>query len=272
MRKRFFMMLALLGVLIAPSLAIAEMKPSASAELGVQTLYYSRGEAKSRDSIIFMPAMAVSYGDISVNIAAVADSSPYVSNVGGANSSKLKEPTLSIAYAKQINIVKMGLAVAYCGKDGDKDEKEVSLSLGLDTRLAPTLTVYQTVGIRPETYLTLGVFQQIPINNWAKLNLKATAGYLMSQTTQQEAYSASYFRTNDDGSLSNDKYNGFLDGVVSAGVAFDLGKGLSVEPFLACAFALSNDARNFFKATSKLSFDKSESSYLFGGAKLSFSF
>jgi hypothetical protein len=272
MMKKVLAVLMFLSVFIMPNWALAEAKTSATAELSVQTLNYSRGEAKSRNSMVFLPVLTVGYRDVAFSMSTAFDSSPYAKSTTETNTAKAKDTSLSVAYAKQLNIVKLGFALAYNIKDEGKDEKEASLSVGLDIPLEPTVAVFQTVGIKPETYLTLGISKQVPLSQKATLNLRATAGYLMSQTDKLEDASAAYFRTYDDGTVSNERYSGFLDGVVSAGVAFDLGNGMSVEPFLNYAFPLSSNARNFFKANSQQGFASGSTSHFFGGTKLSLSF
>lgn len=272
MKKFFGAVSILLVVLFIPSWVIAETKPFAKAEISIQSLSYSRGEASSRDSMIITPSFTVGCGDFSFNLEALADSAPYISGASASEAMKLKEPSLTLAYGKQFDIVAVELAGSYLGSDGDKDKREVSLSLGFDVPLAPTLVVAQTIGTKPVTYLSLGLSHAISITEAVNLNLEATAGYLVSQTQKSEEYSALYFRTKNDGSLSDEKYAGLLDGVVTASLSFELGNGKSVEPFLSYAFPLSQDAKNFFRANSPQGFAGGSDSYLFGGVKFALSF
>ena len=253
-----------------------EDKVTGEVAASVLSAYIWRGQELSRHSVVIQPSMTASYKGFTANLWGNLDTKPYVAS-GENYSSNFTETDVTLSYSRKFGIVQAGagylyygLAAAATGGSDLPDSQEIFVSLGLDTILAPTLTVYKEIDHYRQWYATLGVSHTIPLHEKIGLKLAATASYLLS--TDETTY-AKY----DVNSLpTTDKYNNFHDGTVAVSLPIAVYKTLSVIPTISYVFPLCDDARYEMRArglqgAAKPS-DKESSSFLYGGVVLSYAF
>jgi len=272
----------LLAIFFASQSLMAWANEEAAAEkvtgevaAGVMSAYIWRGQELTRHSMVIQPSMTVGYKGFTANIWGNLDTDPY-SAADEEYSSNFTETDVTLSYSHTFGRVTAGLGYIYYalaaaapGGTDLPDSQEIFISLGLDTILAPTLTVYREIDHYHQWYATLGVSHTFSLHEKIGLKLAASASYLLS--TDAETY------PEFDGDLepTGDKFNNFHDGVVSIAVPIYATGHLTITPTATYVFPLSNDARYEMKARSlKGTVDPSEkdSAFLYGGVVLSFSF
>ena len=253
-----------------------EDKITGEVDLSVMSAYIWRGYEQTRFSAVVQPAVTVSYKGFSVNVWGNLDTRPY-SATDAKYGAKYTETDWTISYSRKFGIVQVtpgyiyyALGAPYAGGTAPLDAQELFLTVGLDTILSPTLTVYKEIDHYRQWYATFGVSHTFAFNEKIGLKLAATASYLMS--TDETTY-AKY----DSNSLPTaDKYNNFHDGTVTVSMPIAVYKTLSVTPTMTYAFPLCDDARYEMRAYSKEGAanpsDKETSSFLYGGVMLSYTF
>ena len=186
-----------------------------------------------------------------------------------AHTSKYTETDLTLSYAKALGPVKLTGGYIYYALGGTPpagsqdinastlDSQEVFASVGIDTILSPTLSVYREIAHSPAWYVNFGISHSQPIIDKITLDLGASAGY--------------YYSDNSDFAEANDpnsKYRALHNGLVSAGFTIPFGEYFSVKPMIAYSFPLSSKADDYIKATSI----SDNSSFVYGGVTLSMAF
>jgi hypothetical protein len=235
-----------------------EAKPSASADVGVFSQYIWRGYELSKDSVVIQPSITVGYKDVSLNLWGNLDTNVYSDT---RDEAQFNETDLTLSYDKSFGIVSMGVGYIYYALDAIDDSQEVYLSVGLDTLLSPTLTVYREISHLPSWYISLGISHSFELPKGITLDLGGSVGYYASDDD-------AFVEVDDDGNATTDKYNAFHNGLISVGLTIPVGKYFSVVPMIAYSFPLTNEADNLIKSNS-LS-DKSD--FVFGGVTASLSF
>ena len=252
-----------------------EDKVTGEIDLSVLSAYIWRGQELSRDSVVVQPAVTVSYKGFSLNVWGNLDTRPY-SAADAKYAANYTETDYTISYSKKFGILMVtpgyiyyGLGAPYAGGTAPLDSQELFLTLGLDTILQPTLTAYKEIDHYHQWYFLLGVSHTIEFNKIVSLKLAASASYLLS--TDETTY-AKY----DNNSLpTTDKYNNFHDGTASVSVPIVVYKTLSVTPIISYVFPLCDDARYEMKARGlqgAANPSDRDSSYLYGGVTLSYTF
>jgi uncharacterized protein YxeA len=253
----------------------AEDKVTGEIDLSVLSAYIWRGQELSRDSVVVQPATTVSYKGFSLNVWGNLDTRPY-SVVDAKYAANYTETDYTISYSKKFGILQVtpgyiyyGLGASYAGGTDYLDSQELFLTLGLDTLLQPTLTAYKEIDHYRQWYFLLGISHVFEFNKIVSLKLAASASYLLS--TDETTY-AKY----DSNSLpTTDKYNNFHDGTASVSLPIAVYKTLSVTPTISYVFPLCDDARYEMRAYGKQGIanpSDRDSSYLYGGVTLSYTF
>jgi hypothetical protein len=252
-----------------------EDKVTGEIDLSVLSAYIWRGYEQSRNSVVVQPAVTASYKGFSLNVWGNLDTRPY--SAADANyAANYTETDYTISYSKKFGILQVtpgyiyyGLGAPYAGGTAPLDSQELFLTLGLDTILQPTLTAYKEIDHYRQWYFLLGVSHTIEFNKIISLKLAASASYLLS--TDETTY-AKY----DNNSLpTTDKYNNFHDGTASISLPIAVYKTLSVTPSVSYVFPLCDDARYEMRAYGKQGAanpSDRDSSYLYGGVTLSYTF
>lgn len=288
MKKIITTVLLLLMIVSLPMLSWAgdESKPAEQKQeedkvtgevaASVLSAYIWRGQELTRHSVVIQPSMTASYKGFTANVWGNLDTKPYGAS-GEDYSSNFTETDVTLSYSRKFGIVQAGagyiyygLAAAAPGGPDLFDSQEIFVSLGLDTILAPTLTVYKEIDHYRHWYATLGVSHTFSLHEKIGLKLAATASYLLS--TDETTYA----KYDSDSLPTTDKYNNFHDGAVAVSLPIAVYKTLSVTPTISYVFPLCDDARYEMRARGLQGAanpsDKESSSFLYGGVILSYAF
>lgn len=241
----------------------------------VLSAYIWRGQEMTRHSVVIQPSITAGYKGFTVNAWGNIDTKPY-SALDEDYSSNFTETDVTLSYAYKSGIVQAGvgyiyygLAAAVPGGTDLPDSQEVFFTLGLDTILAPTLTVYKEIDYYNQWYITLGVSHTFALHEKIGLKLAAQASYLKS------ANESTYPEFDSDSSATDAKFNNFHDGIVSVSLPIAVTGHLTISPILTYVFPLSDDARYEMKARGlEGTADPSDknSSFLYGGIIMSYIF
>jgi hypothetical protein len=238
--------------------AAEEAKPSASADIGVFSKYVWRGYELSKDSAVIQPSLTVGYKDFSFNLWGNLDTDVYSDPQG---QSQFNETDMTLSYGKSFGIVNLGVGYIYYGLDGVDDSQEIYLSVGVDTLLSPTLTVYREIAHLPSWYISFGISHSIELMKKITLDLAGSVGYYYSEDDD-------FVEVNDNLTPTTDKYRAFHNGLISVGLTIPVAKYFSIKPMIAYSFPLTNEADNLIKSTSL----SNESDFVYGGVTASLSF
>ena len=257
------------------SRAAEEAKVTGEIAASVLSAYIWRGQELSRDSVVIQPSATVSYRGFTANIWGNLDTDPY-SVTGGENSSNYTETDVTLSYTHKFGIVSAsagyiyyGLAAATPGGQDLLDSQEIFVSLGLDTILAPTLTVYKEVDHYHQWYATLGISHTFALHEKVGLKLAAQASYLKSDDE------TTYAEYDSDSLATTDKFNNFHDGVVSLSLPVAVTGNLTITPTVSYVFPLSDDAKYEMRARGlqgAANPPDRDSYYVYGGVTLSLTF
>ena len=268
----------------SPPAAPAEDKPTGSLSISALSKYVWRGYENTKNSIVVQPSLTVAYKGFSANIWGNIDTKPY-STTDASYSSTWTETNFTLSYTKTFGILNAGLGYIYYGLQAPNagalkplDSQEVFITLGLNTLLTPTLTAYKEIDHYHQYYFLLGISHTFELNKTVSLQLGASASYLLSDYADATLYGVNpsyggYPKFNDNHQATNDKFNNFHDGVITASLPISVVKYLTVAPTVSYSFPLSNDAKNEIKARGKLTNPAdNDSSYLYGGLAVTLSF
>jgi hypothetical protein len=238
--------------------AAEETKPSASADVSVLSQYIWRGYELSKDSVVIQPSITVGYKDFNFNLWGNLDTDLYSDPNG---QSQFDETDMTLSYGKSFGMVNVGVGYIYYGLDGVDDSQEIYLSLGLDTLLSPTLTVYREIAHLPSWYISLGISHSFELPKKITLDLAGSAGYYYSDDD-------SFVEVDDTGTPTTNKYRDFHNGLVSVGLTIPVAAYFTIKPMIAYSFPLSDNADNLIKSTSF----SNKSDFVYGGVTASISF
>jgi len=241
----------------------------------ILSAYIWRGQEMTRDSVVIEPSITANYKGFTAALWGNLDTNPY--SAGDAkHSSNWTETDFILSYAREFGIVKAGAGYIYYGLAGMTsngtdllDAQELFISLGLNTILAPTLTIYREIDHYHQWYATLAVSHTFSLHEKVGLKLAGSVSYLKSEDE------TTYPKFNSDSIATADKFNNFHDGVVSVSLPVAVAGSLTVAPTVSYVFPLSDDAKyemraRGLKGTSNPS-DR-DSSYVYGGVTLSLTF
>jgi hypothetical protein len=252
-----------------------EDKVTGELDLSVLSAYIWRGYEQTRNSIVVEPVVTASYKGFSVNVWGNLDTKPY-SATNTNYAAKSTETDYTISYSKKFGIVQVtpgyiyyALGAPYAGATAPLDSQEVFLTLGLDTLLSPTLTVYKEIDHYHQWYFLLGASHTIELNKMIGLKISASASYLLSTD------GTTYAKYDSNALPTTDKYNNFHDGTVSVCLPITAYKTFVITPTVSYVFPLCDDARYEMKGRGLqgvINPSDRSSSYLYGGVTLSFTF
>jgi hypothetical protein len=262
----------------------AEDKPTGSLSISGLSKYVWRGYENTKNSIVVQPSLTIGYKGFSASVWGNIDSAPY-STTNASYSSTWTETDLTLSYTKTFGILNAGLGYIYYGLQAPNagtvkplDAQEIFVTLGLNTLLTPTLTVYKEIDHYHQYYFLLGISHTFELSKTVSLQLSASASYLISDYADATLYAVNasyggYPKFNDNYQATNDKFSNFHDGVLTASLPISVAKYLTVAPTVSYSFPLSDDAKNEIKARGKLAnVADNDSSYLYGGLTVTLSF
>ena len=268
---------------------VEEARPTTDLTVSVLSAYISKGDELSRNSIVIEPQIVLGYKGFSLNIWGNLDTRPYLAGTSTYKGDKRQnwtETDLTLAYNQTLGIVNAGIAYAYFGNAAywnsdntgagpdQKDDQEVSLSLGLNTILAPNLKVARSFDSTQIWYMLLGLSHTFEINKVVGMTLSASGSYLISQDDSRLKINSDGTDRRADGSR-NDRYNNFHDAVVSLSIPIKPASYLTITPQISYIFPMGDDAKYDMKYRSMqqdTTFVDRQSSYLVGGASVALSF
>lgn len=265
------------GAFASTPLFAAEEKPTGDATVAVLSKYVWRGYEFSRNSIVVQPSLTIGYKGFSANIWGNMDTNPYFSGTGSdkSYSSSLNETDLTLLYSKTLGLFNLGAGYIYYGLGplnqdaADRlDSQEIFASVGLNTILSPTLTVYKEIDHYRNWYFLLGVSHIFELNKMVSLKLGATASYLLS--TDETTYP----KFDGNALPTNEKFSNFHDGSLTMCLPVKVTSYITLTPTISYVFPLSSDAKDEMKGFG-LSGAKPadrDSSYVYGGLVASFTF
>jgi len=266
-----------------------EVKPTTDLMISVLSAYISKGDELSRNSIVIEPQIMLGYKGLSLTIWGNLDTRPYLADTSTYKGDKRQnwtETDLTLAYNRSFGMVNTGVAYAYFGNAAywnsdntgagpdQKDDQEVSLSLGLNTILAPNIKVARSFDSTQIWYMLLGLSHTFEINKIVGLTLAASGSYLISQDDNRLKVNSDGTDRRADGS-KNDRYNNFHDAVVSLNLPIKPTSYLTITPQISYIFPMCDDAKydmRFRSMQQDTTFVDRQSAYLVGGASVTLSF
>ena len=238
-----------------------EESPSASADVAILSKYVWRGYELSRDSIVIQPSLTVSYKGFSGNLWGNLDTDIYRSDEEDRD---WTETDFTLSYGREFGMLSAEAGYIYYGlKDIDTDTQEIYLSLGLDTLLSPSLTVYRDVDNYPSWYFLLGISHAFEITEKVSLELSGSISYLLSDDED------GYPEIDSSGNPTGDGFENLHDGVISASLPIVVTKYVTITPSLSYSFALSSDASDEMES---MSYKGDDDNFIYGGVTLSMAF
>ncbi len=299
--KSFFTAIILLAATILPAAAqeskpsaeppgapvaapAAEDKPTFDFTTYALSKYVWRGYENTRGSIVIQPSMTLGYKGFSANLWGNLDTKPY-STSDISYSSTWTETDLTLSYTKTFGIVNAGLGYIYYGLGASNpggvkppDSQEIFVTVGLNTLLNPTLTVYDEIDHYHNYYALLGISHTFELSKIISLKLGASASYLKSNYADAALFNAGggyggYPKFDDNGHATDDKFDGLHDGLVTASLPIAVTKYMTVTPIISYSFPLTSDAKNEIQGRGKKANPAdNDSSFLYGGVGVTFAF
>lgn len=211
---------------------------TANLNVSAYSQYVWRGYALSKDSFVMFPTMTVGYKGFAVNLWADLDTR----FKGTSNKEfKLQETDVTVSYSNSFAPLKLNYSLGWILYDfqptaGDvatqKDTKnqEIFITLGVDTLLKPTFSVYQEIETGEAWYFQLGVSHSFAVYKDWSLDLAGSISYMNNKSTKS--------------------FSDMHDGNISAGLKIPVNKYLSVKPNIQYSFPLSAAASRDIKANS----------------------
>lgn len=234
-----------------------EIRPSASADVGIFSKYVWRGWELSDDSVVIQPSVTVEYRGFSMNLWGNLDT-----DHTDTEKSEFNETDLTLAYDTSIGDFDIGVGYIYYALDGANDPEEIYASVcAAAIPLSPTLTVYKDITEFVGWYLNLGVSHSFEFERGITLDLGGSMGYYYSQDDD-------FVEADSSGNNTTDRYKNFHDGQVSATLTIPLDKYITLSPMIAYSFPLSSNADDRLTADSF----SNDSDFFFGGVTLSIAF
>lgn len=239
---------------------VDEDRPELSADAAFMSQYIWRGYGLSKDSLVIQPSVTASYKGFSLNLWGNMDTS-FQGKGDYENNSKWNETDMTFSYGHSFGMVGLEAGFIYYALDGLDDWKEFYLSLGLDTILAPTVTVYREISKNQGWYVNLGISHSFELPHEITLDLAGYVSYWKSDNDNM-------VERNSDLSATTERFSGLHDGLVSVGLTIPFWKYFTVTPSIAYAFPLSHQADNLLQYASL----DNKANHVFGGVTLSMAF
>ncbi len=228
-------------------------KPSVSANVAILSKYIWRGFELSDDSVVIQPSTTLEYKDLRINVWGNLDTAFEDDH----DNASWNETDFTIAYDRSFGQINASVGYIYYALSSAADSRELYFSLGIDTLLSPTITIYREIAHLPSWYINLGISHSISLPKQITLDISGSAGY--------------YYSDDDDFAEAKDpsgKYRDFHDALISIELAVPIGKYTSITPILLYSFPLSNKADDLITDESF----SNDSDFLYGGLNFSVNF
>jgi hypothetical protein len=267
--------LSLILVLMFMMLAVSAMKVNAeeakvtgSASVGVFNKYVFRGYELSADSVVMQPSVGISYNGFTASFWGNIDSeeNPTQNFVPDrADEKSFNETDLTLSYTYAIDKLSLTGGYIYYGTKYASETEELFLTLGYDTLLKPTLSVYRDITEYPGTYVNLSLAHSLPLVKDITLDLGASAGYFAGDSDYWKTFESS------TGDYTGEEYKAFHDGMVKAGLTVPLAENITVQPVVQYWFPLSSKAKRTIDGSSYNINGKLDDTFV-GGVNITLSF
>ena len=231
---------------------------TADLNVSLYSQYIWRGLELSRDSVVIFPTMTIGYKGFAVNLWADLDT-----NFGTGDQErtfKLQETDLTVSYSNSykgclpwtLNYTLGWILYDYQPVSGnengtisDTKNQEVFVTLGLDTLLKPTFSVYNEIEVGQAWYMSLGLSHSFAVYKDWSLDVGGWVSYLIDHSSAD--------------------FDNFHDGNISAGLKIPINSNLSIKPNLQYSFALSGDAAQRISDNSEGLFHHRQDNFVYGG-------
>jgi len=233
-----------------------EERPTLSADAAFLSQYVWRGYGITKDSLVIQPSVTAGYKGFSLNLWGNLDT-----HDSASKDTRWNETDLAFSYAHSFGMLGVEGGFIYYAIDNDVDWKEFYLSLGLDTILAPTVTVYREISKRQGWYVLLGISHSFELPMEMSLDLAGSVSYYASDNDTMQEF-------NSELSPTGERFSGLHDGLISVGLTIPFWKYFTVTPSIAYAFPLSRQADNELQYWSV----DDRANHVFGGVTLSMAF
>jgi hypothetical protein len=252
-----------------------EEKPTGDFTVTAMSQYFWRGYELSRNSIVIQPSMTIGYQGFSANIWGNLDTKPY-SPANASYTGTWNETDLTLSYTKTLGLFNVGggyiyYSLAPLNKDAAdrNDSQELFATVGLNTLLSPTLTLYKEIDHYRNWYFLLGISHVVELNKMISLKLAASASYLLSTDAD------TYPKFDGKALPTADKFSNFHDGSVSASLPIKATDRITITPMVSYIFPLTGAAKDEMKGLGlkgSASPAERDASFLCSGVSVSFSF
>lgn len=228
---------------------------TADLNVSLYSQYIWRGLELSRDSVVIFPTMTIAYKGFAVNLWADLDT-----NFGTGiqdRTFKLQETDLTVSYSNSYAPWKLNYTLGWIlydyqpvsgnadGTIADTKNQEVFLTLGVDTLLKPTFSVYNEIEVGQAWYFSLALSHSFNVYKDWSLDLGGWVSYLIDKSSAD--------------------FSNFHDANISAGLKIPINAYLSVKPNLQYSFALSGDAAQRIRDNSEALFHHRQDNFVYGG-------
>jgi len=238
--------------------------PTANLNLSIFSQYVWRGYELSHNSFVMFPSVTVSWKGFSVNWWGDVDTN-YSGGKKGVlpEDCQLWEQDYLFWYSNTWKKLNYTLGYIYYNtkyQPGPGDTQEMWIALGLSTFLNPTFSVWYDIEDSGSWYYNLAVSHSFPIP-------KARFGLCRDWSLDVGGW-VSYYDL-DDYTKFHTNYDAWHDGNIWAGLKIPLTDVCSITPKIQYSFPLSHKAD---KKIQSLSFDGSDSQFVYGGLIFDYNF
>lgn len=212
-----------------------------SASVDVMSNYVWRG-FKLSNSVVLQPSVGITYGGFGANLWVNLDTDL-------DDSFEHNETDVILNYTFGMDKLSFDAGYIYYALESADDTQELYVSVGYETLLSPTLTIYYDFEEGSGAFITASIGHDVELAKDIPLSLGALVSY------------------NIESEYSIGDYSDFHNAGLSASVSIPVTDVLSAAPMIAVSFPLSNDAEDAIEAVSD-----GDSSIVYGGVNLSLNF
>jgi hypothetical protein len=257
--------------------------------VSAMTQYIWRGYELSRNSAVIQPSITIGYKGFTANLWGNIDTRPYYagSQAGKSYSGTWNETDMTLSYAKTLGLFNVGAGYIYyslkaLNQDAPTraDAQEFFGTVGLNTLLNPTLTVYGEVSHYRNVYALFTMTHTFELHKRVSLKLFGSASYQYGTYADKTLFAAGagyggYPKFDSEANATDEKFNDFHDGVLTVSIPIKATDKITVTPMVTYVFPLSGAAGDEMKGQglkgSALNKDK-DNTFLVGGLTVSFAF
>jgi hypothetical protein len=200
-----------------------------TASLTAASRYVWRGQSLSK-GVVLQPSVTVTYGGFSANLWSNVDLDTHEEDDDGL---VMNETDLTLAYAGSVGPVALSGGLIHYDFDG-ADTEEVFLTAALPVFLNPTLSLYYDFDEGDGGFASLAVSQAFPVTE----KIALTAGASVNVNLDNAAMGLD---------ADGNSFTGLYHGEVSLATSIPLFGKVTLDPRIAYAFALSDDAKTAIK-------------------------